>query len=433
MTRVRVVQKKERIDLLGWPTDVVSVDATAKKEDDDEDNIIHTVIIFIPGNPGQYNWYSSDFREILSSLGCGFAIRSISHAGHGVGDDTNSDNNNNNNNSITNVKDYSRSENNNIDASIPWDVDGQVHHKIAYIDSVLLSQQHEQQQQRRRRHKQLNQLERKQQQQSHHRNSPRFIFVGHSFGCHVIQRLCVLRPDILERTIGILFIMPYIRTLPRRLVDRKKLDFFGNNDRALISIGTKISQTLRCLPESIVRPTIVRFGTVQNYNESDEITNLVMNLLRQVDYPTNFFNLGLEEIRDIPNEIDVPGLRILSSIVIPTSSLRNGVDLNVVNNNNNELRTIKNLRQQRNRPICILYAGENDQWCPYFHGKEIQNLQATNVLPPSIKITNVPSGLRHDYVCENQQTRSKVTRWCISNIIQFINDTTKGGILASKL
>ena len=50
MTRVRVVQKKERIDLLGWPTDVVSVDATAKKEDDDEDNIIHTIIIFIPGN-----------------------------------------------------------------------------------------------------------------------------------------------------------------------------------------------------------------------------------------------------------------------------------------------------------------------------------------------------------------------------------------------
>merc|ERR1711865_274000 len=208
----------------------------------------------------------------------------------------------------------------------------------------------------------------------------------------------------------------------------KKLDFFGNNDRALISIGTKISQTLRCLPESIVR-TIVRFGIVQNYNESDEITNL----LRQVDYPTNFFNLGLEEIRDIPNDIDVPGLRILSSIVIPTSSLRNGVDLNVVNNNNNELRTIKNLRQQRNRPVCILYAGENDQWCPYFHGKEIQNLQATNVLPPSIKITNVPSGLRHDYVCENQQTRSKVTRWCISSIIQLINDTTKGGILASKL
>jgi len=252
-----IEQKQSTITLLGWPTDIVCIDYSVNiihgRGNDEDDNgddddyndndyvsypnydpnnskskskstttksvpvqaiKVHTILIWIPGNPGQHNWYNSDFKEILSVLGQGYAIRSISHAGHNC-----NSNNNNNSSSIVNVEEYCR-ENNEANASIPWTVDGQVLHKIAYIDNLLSKllidededetpRQHQQtQKQQHHTHAhQQQQTHRHRQQQKHPRRrsikpnkiSPKFIFVGHSFGCHVIQRMCVLRPDILER------------------------------------------------------------------------------------------------------------------------------------------------------------------------------------------------------------------------------------------
>jgi hypothetical protein len=391
----RFIEHHESTTLLGWPTDILSVDKinilAAESEDPNPNPVhtsIHTIIIHIPGNPGQYNWYDSDFRDILSGLGDGYSIRSISHAGHGLinnnisnnrrrSSSSSSSSSDDNNNSIVDVEDHCRrrschEESATSSASIPWTIDGQVLHKIAYIDSLLL-------------------LIDSSHRSSRFKPDPKIIFMGHSFGCHVIQRICVLRKDILERTLGFLSLMPYIRTFPNNIIDQKKLNFCGNNQEHLINIGTKLSQTIRLFPESIVR-SLIRNGI---QNDDDEITNLTTKLLRQPIYPQNFFQLGTEEIRDIPNEIDVTALRLLSSSSSTSTS----------------------------RPIFILYAGDNDQWCPYFHGEEIIALQSANVLPSSIKITKI-LGLRHDYVCQNRVTRSKVNDWCISNIINVNNSNT---------
>jgi hypothetical protein len=388
----RFIEHHQSTTLLGWPTDILSVDKInilAVGEDPNPNpnpvHAIHTIIIHIPGNPGQYNWYNSDFRDILSGLGDGYSLRSISHAGHGLINNNSINNSSSSssissssddsNNSIVDVEDHCRRRNcheESASASIPWTVDGQVLHKIAYIDSLLL-------------------LIKQHSNHSRFIPNPKLILIGHSFGCHIIQRICVIRKDILKRTVGFLFLMPYIRTFPNNVIDQKKLNFCGNNQNHLINIGTRLSQTTRLFPESIVR-SLIRNGI---QNDDDEITNLTTKLLRQPIYPQNFFQLGTEEIRDIPNEIDVTALRLLSSSSSTSTS----------------------------RPIFILYAGDNDQWCPYFHGEEIIALQSANVLPSSIKITKI-LGLRHDYVCQNRVTRSKVNDWCISNIINVNNSNT---------
>ena len=380
----RFIEHHQSTTLLGWPTDILSVDKiniSAAGEDPNPNPVhtIHTIIIHIPGNPGQYNWYNSDFRDILSGLGDGYSLRSISHAGHGLinNNSINNSSSDSNNNSIVDVEDHCRRRScheESASASIPWTVDGQVLHKIAYIDSLLL-------------------LIKQHSNHSRFIPNPKFIWMGHSFGCHIIQRICVLRKDILKRTEGFLFLMPYIRTFPNNVIDQKNLNFCGNNQNHLINIGTRLSQTIRLFPESVVR-SLIRNGMKR---DDDEITNLTTTLLRQPIYPQNFLQLGTEEIRDIPNEIDVTALRLLSS---SSSSNKGGGG---------------------ERPIFILYAGDNDQWCPYFHGEEIISLQSVNVLPSSIKITKIP-GLRHDYVCQNRVTRSKVNDWCISNI-SSVNNT----------
>ena len=239
-----IEQKQSTITLLGWPTDIIDYtvniindndhDGDDYNDDDNDDNDndndvshpsydpnkskskltttksvpvktadqvqVHTILIWIPGNPGQHNWYHSDFKEILSVLGQGYAIHSISHAGHNV---CNSNSNrNSNSSSIVNVEEYCR-DNNEANASIPWTVDGQVLHKIAYIDNLLSkllqidedekSRQHQQTQTQQQQHRQQ-QHTRTHQQQHHQRRhrrrrsmipnkmSPKFIFVGHSFG-----------------------------------------------------------------------------------------------------------------------------------------------------------------------------------------------------------------------------------------------------------
>jgi hypothetical protein len=44
--------------------------------------------------------------------------------------------------------------------------------------------------------------------------TPRFVFVSHSIGAHLVQRLCVMREDILERTDLLVHLMPFIRFDP---------------------------------------------------------------------------------------------------------------------------------------------------------------------------------------------------------------------------
>ena len=96
---LRVVEG--RACICGWPTDTLTID----DDDDLYQNDVHstsihdknnpyynaathiTLLIFIPGNPGVIHWYTQFLVRIVEQLGEGYAVRGISYAGHGVGDD----------------------------------------------------------------------------------------------------------------------------------------------------------------------------------------------------------------------------------------------------------------------------------------------------------------------------------------------------------
>lgn len=79
-SRLSVVEG--RINICGWPTDTVSIDHAAAREVRP-----HTLLLFVPGNPGVIHWYVETLSRIVEELGGGYAARGVSYAGHGVGED----------------------------------------------------------------------------------------------------------------------------------------------------------------------------------------------------------------------------------------------------------------------------------------------------------------------------------------------------------
>lgn len=73
---------EERKSICNWPTDVVAIDHCVTGESTAQP---HTLILFIPGNPGVVHWYIDFLERVLQLVGDGFAVRGISYAGHGVG------------------------------------------------------------------------------------------------------------------------------------------------------------------------------------------------------------------------------------------------------------------------------------------------------------------------------------------------------------
>ena len=199
-------------------------------------------------------------------------------------------------NGILDVEKYSQ-QHDDADISIPWTIRGQVLHKCSYIDTIIsefddqLPQQSPTSQQN---GKDANNNE------TTTATTPavRFIFMGHSFGCYVIQQLCILRYDIIERTDGFLYLMPFIR-MKADYINQMKLNLGASSPNTLIRLGTIMSRTYKGLPKRLV-DAFVKLGI-----SDDKSRDIAVRLLRQPTFVKNFFTLGTEEIRDIPKEVDV--------------------------------------------------------------------------------------------------------------------------------
>lgn len=72
----------ERVLICGWLTDVLSIDNDSYVDASKP----HTLLLLIPGNPGVIHWYIDFLENTLQNLGDGYAVRGVSYAGHGVGD-----------------------------------------------------------------------------------------------------------------------------------------------------------------------------------------------------------------------------------------------------------------------------------------------------------------------------------------------------------
>jgi hypothetical protein len=265
--------------IIGWPTETVHVfhdNAGAELGE-----LPSVILVFVPGNPGCVGWYTPLLVDLVTKLGSGFAARGLSYAGHSGSDE------------LTNVEQWHNNNNLSMerDSAIPWTIEGQVRHKISFLDTVLsewkdLREQHEQ----------------KNSVSSKSPSLPRFVFLAHSIGAHMVSRVCILRPDILQQTDLLVQLMPYMRMKAHRF-QQKLLNLGASYPNILIGLGKTLTILLKAMPYQAID------SLMKSIVEDQDGRTLAVRLARQPRFARNFFELGTEEIRDVPEEVDYFALR----------------------------------------------------------------------------------------------------------------------------
>jgi Lipid-droplet associated hydrolase len=283
----------EVVEISGWPTDVVSIDytttTTADKEVSSSLVSAHTYILFLPGNPGLVGWYIPALYRILEELGPGFAVRGISYAGHGCTDD------------IVQVEAYegdtdddasSNKSKRNVD--IPWTLHGQLEHKMIWMEQYVLKNEDKNQPTTLR---------------------PQFIFLSHSIGSYFVERMLVIQSDWRYRTIANLYWMPFIRMAADSWWEQFKLD----------SVAQQLPQSMVMY---VAKQMLHMFHTSKYCNHLRhtwfQLTipdlyarDIAIRLTNQTTFARNFLELGLEEIRDLPQ---IPDVSTSIPTILDTSS-----------------------------------------------------------------------------------------------------------------
>lgn len=269
------MQSKTEIRDIYGPTNTFAIDyydsvtaANAKDDDGRLPLLPHTVLVFIPGNPGLIEWYVDSFFKILRKLGPGYAARGVSLSGHGLTDE------------LVSIQDRPPEH-----QSISWTVDGQVWHKIAFLD--LLEQEFRT---LRQKHQPSLPMKRK--------SEIRYIFVSHSIGAYFTQKLCTWRPHILKKTILMIHITPFTR-MKAPWIKQTIFDAMAAVPSTTIRLHENIMKGLAYLPEKVV--DIATSISMKDENSRQIATKL----LRQPRFARNFFSLGLQEIREVPRFLDV--------------------------------------------------------------------------------------------------------------------------------
>lgn len=300
-----------------WPTDTASIAYHSKNGDQ---ICPHTILLFVPGNPGCIGWYLAMLHSIIQRLGKGYAARAVSYAGHGVGDDMIR---------VDNAMDLSEGgcQKNQASkvkqkANIAFTIDGQVEHKIKWVDSII---------------SEFTSMGR----------DLHFIFFTHSIGAHLVQRLLILRRDILMQTKHIIHITPFHRFHPDKWWQRNFLSTVANAPSTAINVLKLFSLITSRLPPKLVDLYLEKIGGMPQ--EKDR--KLVRELYSQSAYAHNFLILGTEEIREIPEVHDLHAMKSIGKVC----------------------------------PTSILYC-PGDHWAPVIHMDDIIQAKKQNCLPSNISV-----------------------------------------------
>ena len=324
----RVRQRVQTI--CGWPTDAFAIDyedsagqGPDRRRRARREASPHTVLLFIPGNPGCCGWYQKLLLQAVKRLGRGYAVRAVSYAGHGVGANI--------------VGSENGLDNDGRSNAIVWTIDGQTEHKIQWIDQLLATDFNGRSE----------------------NDLPRFIFVSHSIGAHLVQRLCVIREDILQRTDLLLHLMPFIRFDPCQAHKKTILSTVAHSPNAAVRFLWTASRLASKMPKSMLDKCLKYCAGV----DDDEGRKLALELVCQPRMAQNFLTLGMEEIRDVPERHDDESLRIIG----------------------------------KHCPTAMLFCGGPDHWAPHFHLEELEALRKEGKLPNNI-YTEYRDNLVHDFV-----------------------------------
>ena len=427
---IQINQRTCRIS--GWQTDVVSIDhhhhhdyhtsLTDNHTTATTSTILypHTIFLFIPGNPGCVEWYIDMLYKIVETLGVGYAVRGISHAGHGVGENMIEvhDNHNDNgggvripeagkvdHNSTTGrsgtASDFSSPSTTEEEpskhyiprlkrkAKIAFTIDGQVEHKLEWIDlihSEMISLRQEQMDQ--------NSMgsNNDSQSNSHLNSSVKFVFLTHSFGAHLVQRILLLRRDILLQTKNIIHVTPFFRFDPDSWFQKQLLATLGNAPKFTIQTLKSLMYIISFLPPKLVDLYMEKVASMPLAKDR----KLAIDLYSQPQYIRNFFNLGCEEIREIPEVFDLSALQIIGESC----------------------------------PTSILYSPHNDHWAPLSHMEEIIQAKKENSLPANITV-EYDKNIVHGFVVFPEMVRS-VVHFVVKSVLSS-KDSSNTADLQSKL
>ena len=271
MPFIRVQTHEKTIPLLGWPTDTVSIEWTHQEATlDDVANPTnlqpHTIILFVPGNPGLVPWYIPMLTSMIHQLGPGYVAHGASHAGHST------------KTSHIFVGDESKVKSESNASNVAWTMEGQIAHKTAFVDHVL---------------EQYLLDSDMDDSSSRQRPDMQLIFVSHSIGCYFTQQLCLLQPDIVQRTRLWIQLMPFI-CMQAPWPTQRLLDAVAAYPQATIAASKLGMQLLGLLPTFIVDRILQ-----ESMSDADSRT-IAVQLVRQPAFAHNFFELGSREIKQVP-------------------------------------------------------------------------------------------------------------------------------------
>lgn len=320
--------------ILGWPTETVLIDYCGHED-------AHTVLCFVPGNPGCVGWYIPFLEQLVTKLGVGFAACGVSYAGHGGTPDQ------------RNVEQWEHDDKSDRNTRIPWTVNGQIDHKIAWLDMILKEFPRN---------------------SSEEEDTPRIVFITHSIGAHMVQRLCILRPDILQRTCLIIHLMPFMR-MNAPQPQQWFLSRVAQSPSAVLAVGRGLSRIFGSVLPATWQSLMLRDSVP---DEKDR--QLAQSLISQPAFVRNFFELGCEEIRHVPEQPDAWALQ----------------------------------RIARHCPTEILFCGGPDHWAPPFHMDDIKELQQHGLVPNNVHCTYLEP-LRHAFVVVPQMV-PVVLDYCLQRI-----------------
>ncbi len=293
-----------------WVTDLASIDFYHHHPNDNGNSpspssssfphFPHTVFMLVVGNPGCIGWYVDMLRMVVQGLGRGYAARAVSYAGHGVGKEM-----------IRINEDDKRKREKRRCAHT---VDGQVQHKIEWVDLILSEMVSIQR--RSSEAATMNQTLSPKQQSQQQKEEVKFVFLTHSIGAHLVQRMMMLRRDLLLRTKMIIHLMPFIRYDPSSWWTKNFLSTAANAPQQVITLLKLLSSIISRLPRGIVDSYLRNIASIQKENDR----RLAREIYSQPTYLQNFFELGAEEIRDLPEIHDEAAMRVIAE-VCPTSIL----------------------------------------------------------------------------------------------------------------
>lgn len=336
---VKVVERRREI--CAWPTDTFEIDHYNLDSPPSSTPIYpHTVLLFVPGNPGCAGWYIPMLKTVVQRLGCGYSARAASYAGHGT------------------VPDIVRSHNEDRDHKIAWSVDGQVEHKVQWIDEVT-----------------------KDFMRSSSRVDssplPRLVWVSHSIGSHLVQRHLILRKDILFRTRAVIHLMPFTRFDPFPRWKKTCLSMAANAPTITTTVLQTSSRFANLLPHNVVDIYLRQIAGLSLVEDRE----LARGLLCNPEYAKNFITLGMEEVRDVPESFDTSAMRIIGKCC----------------------------------PASMLFCGGPDQWAPKFHLDEMSSAIANGSLPKNITL-EYNDDLVHGFIVYPEMIEPVVNYICKSII-----------------